>query len=142
MQDFTKWFSRCEGSWISYRRYLSLPAAKDDKYTTRFTIKEDDGKITVDWKGDAGEGVMNLHIEDDILKRDIGYFSDEPTDSKMEMVDDNTVVFHSAYSGMEFREEIRLLNNDNYRLRQTVGYKKGLEEPFLVGQYFEQKTER
>ena len=138
MKNFSNWFSRCQGAWVSYRRYLSLPAAKDDKYTTRFSITEKDGTITVDWKGDAGEGVMNLRIEDDILKRDIGYFSDDPTDSRMEMVDDDTVVFHSAYDGMTFREEIRLLNDDKYRLRQTVGYRKG-QEPFLVGQYFEQR---
>ena len=139
MQNFSSWFSRCAGDWISYRRYLALPAAKDDKYTTEFTIAKTDAGVSVDWKGDAGEGVMNLVIEGDLLKRDIGYFSDEPTDSRMEMIDDNTVVFHSAYSGMEFREEIRLLNDDKYRLRQTVGYKQGRDEPFLVGQYFEQR---
>tara|TARA_B100000902_G_C27301599_1_gene913135 strand:- start:2370 stop:2792 length:423 start_codon:yes stop_codon:yes gene_type:complete len=137
-KNFSKWFSRCTGDWISYRRYLSMPAAKDDKYTTEFTIKADDKDVNISWEGEVSEGIMNMVIEGDLLKRDIGYFSDDPTDSRMEMIDDDTIVFHSAYDGMTFREEIRLLNDDKYRLRQTVGYRKG-SEPFLVGQYFEQR---
>ena len=31
------------------------------------------------------------------------------------------------YGGMEYREEIRFLQNDKYRLRQTVGYKEGTD---------------
>ena len=53
-----------------------------------------------------------MKIVGDMLKRDIGYFSDDPTDSRMEVIDEDTIVFWSAYSGMEFREEIRLLNGD------------------------------
>lgn len=137
MKNFSNWFSRSIGKWTSYRRYLALPAHKDDSYKTEFTIEADGNNVTIAWDGDASEGTMNLRIEGDMLRRDIGYFSDDPTDSRMEQIDEDTVVFYSEYSGMKFREEIRLLDDDKYRLRQTVGYKKG--EPFLVGQYFEEK---
>jgi hypothetical protein len=138
MQNFSNWFSRCTGSWVSHRRYLTLPARKDDSYKTEFTVKADGNNVSISWDGDASAGTMNMTIEEDMLKRDIGYFSKDPTDSRMEQIDDDTVVFHSEYDGMKFREEIRLLDNDNHRLRQTVGYKKG--KPFLVGQYFEEKV--
>ena len=116
MENFSSWFSRCTGDWCSYRRYLTLPGKKDDTYATEFTIS----------------------VDGDVLHRDIGYFTDEPNDSKLERLDEDTVVLHSAYDGMEFREEIRLLNDDKNRLRQTVGFRKG--KPFLVGQYWEEKV--
>ena len=138
MENFSSWFARCEGDWVSHRRYLSLPAKKDDRYSTEFTIKVDGDKVNIKWDGDASSGDMNLTVDGDVLHRDIGYFTDEPNDSKLERVDVDTVVLHSAYDGMEFREEIRLLDDDKHRLRQTVGYRKG--KPFLVGQYWEEKV--
>ena len=137
MQNFSNWFSRCTGDWVSYRRYLTLPGKKDDTYATEFTIKAEGDKVNIKWDGDASSGDMNLTVDGDVLHRDIGYFTDEPNDSKLERIDEDTVVLHSAYDGMEFREEIRLMDNDRHRLRQTVGYRKG--KPFLVGQYWEEK---
>tara|TARA_Y100000766_G_C18683034_1_gene495674 strand:- start:52 stop:390 length:339 start_codon:yes stop_codon:yes gene_type:complete len=110
---------------------------KDDTYTTEFTIKTEGDNVNISWDGDASSGEMNLVVDGDVLHRDIGYFSDDPNDSKLERVDEDTVVLHSAYDGMEFREEIRLIDEDKRRLRQTIGYRKG--RPFLVGQYYEVK---
>ena len=138
MKNFSNWFSRTQGDWKSYRRYLTLPAKKDDGYTTEFTIKVDGDNVNISWDGDASSGDMNLTIDDDVLHRDIGYFTDEPNDSKLERIDEDTVVLHSAYDGMVFREEIRLLCDDTARLRQTVGFRKG--KPFLVGQYWEERV--
>ena len=137
MENFSSWFSRCAGDWVSHRRYLTLPVKRNDTYKTEFTIKVDGDKVNIKWDGDASSGDMNLTVDGDLLHRDIGYFTDEPNDSKLERLDDDTVVMHSAYDGMEFREEIRLLNDDKNRLRQTVGFRKG--KPFLVGQYWEEK---
>ena len=137
MENFSSWFSRCTGDWVSHRRYLTLPVKRDDTYKTEFTIKVDGDKVNIKWDGDASSGDMNLTVDGDVLHRDIGYFTDEPNDSKLERLDEDTVVLHSAYDGMEFREEIRLLNDDKNRLRQTVGFRKG--KPFLVGQYWEEK---
>ena len=137
MDNFSSWFLRCQGDWKSYRRYLSLPAYRDDSYSTEFSITVDNENVNITWNGDVSSGDMNLTIDGDVLHRDIGYFSDEPNDSKLTRLDKDTVVLHSAYDGMEFREEIRLLDDDNHRLRQTVGYRKG--KPFLVGQYWEER---
>ena len=138
MENFSGWFLRCTGKWVSYRRYLTLPGKNDDTYCTEFTIKTDGEKVNISWEGDASSGDMNLTVDGDVLHRDIGYFTDEPNDSKLFRIDTDTVVLHSAYDGMEFREEIRLMDNDTHRLRQTVGYRKG--KPFLVGQYWEEKV--
>ena len=138
MENFSNWFSRCQGNWVSYRRYLTLPGKKDDTYATEFTIKVDGDKVNISWNGDASSGDMNLTVEGDVLHRDIGYFTDEPNDSHLTRLDIDTVVLVSEYDGMTFREEIRLLDNDTHRLRQTVGYRKG--KPFLVGQYWEEKV--
>jgi len=48
-------------------------------------------------------------------------------------------VFYSSYGGADYREEIRFLGN-NYRLRQTVGYKTGTDKVIVVGQYWEEKV--
>ena len=138
MENFSNWFSRCQGNWVSYRRYLTLPGKKDDTYATEFTIAVDENKVSIKWDGDASSGDMNLTIEGDVLHRDIGYFTDEPNDSQLTRLDIDTVVLLSEYDGMTFREEIRLLDNDTHRLRQTVGYRKG--KPVLVGQYWEEKV--
>jgi hypothetical protein len=135
--NFSSWFVRCQGHWKSYRRYLSLPAHKDDSYSTEFSITVNEDNVNITWNGDVSSGDMNLTIDGDLLHRDIGYFSDEPNDSKLTLLDEDTVVLHSAYDGMEFREEIRLLDDDKHRLRQTVGYRNG--KPFLVGQYWEER---
>ena len=134
---FSNWFLRSQGEWVSYRRYLAMPAYKNDSYNTKFTIEADGNNVSIVWNGDVSSGTMNMTIKDDLLCRDIGYFSDDPTDSKMERIDADTVVFLSEYNGMRFREEIRLLDDDKYRLRQTVGYKN--DKPFLVGQYWEER---
>ena len=138
MENFSSWFSRCTGDWCSYRRYLTLPGKKDDTYATEFTISVDGDNVNIKWDGDASSGDMNLTVDGDVLHRDIGYFTDEPNDSQLTRLDIDTVVLLSEYDGMTFREEIRLLDNDTHRLRQTVGYRKG--KPFLVGQYWEEKV--
>ena len=137
MKKFFNWFLRSQGTWKSYRRYLTLPAKKDDSYTTEFTIKFNGDTVNITWDGDASSGEMNLILEGDVLHRDIGYFTDEPHDSMLESIDEDTIVMYSKYDGMEFREEIRLLCDDKARLRQTVGFRKG--KPFLVGQYWEER---
>ena len=139
MENFSSWFSRCQGHWKSYRRYLTLPSLKDDTYSTEFFITVDGNNVNIQWDGDVSSGDMNLTVDGDTLHRDIGYFTDDPNDSKLDRIDVDTVVFHSAYDGMTFREEIRLLDDDKHRLRQTVGYKN--DKPFLVGQYWEVKQQ-
>ena len=135
---FEIWFNRCVGRWRSHRRYLYGPNRGIDNLVTEFEIDTKDDGWVVDWSSDRNEGSMDLWIEGDMLRRSRGYYSDEPTSSRLEKIDQDTIVFWSEYGGMKFREEIRFIHGDQYRLRQTVGYnEKG--ELTICGQYFEER---
>ena len=142
MTDFHEWFRRTTGRWTSERRYLlNLKTRKPTSLITEFTISactEGEWDFIVEWKGKT-EGAMNLKLLGNELNRDVGYYTSEPTTSLIEAVDSDTIVLSTEYSGMFFREEIRLLNNDSLRLRQTIGYDKRTGEVRLVGQYFEER---
>jgi len=138
---FSKWFERSNGNWTSSRRYLYGPKRKADTYTTNFSVNTEGDEVAISWEGDVSDGDMNMAIDGDLLKRDRGYFSDDPTNSHMTRVDDDTVVFVTSYDGVTYREEIRLLDNDTYRLRQTVATKDDTNEVIIVGQYFEERVD-
>lgn len=139
MSAFVTWFDRCVGKWESQRRYLYNGNDKPDNITTHFEIKSTDDGYAVHWGSDRNTGEMNFVIEGDVLKRDIGYYTNDPTSSKMTLIDGDTVVFQTTYGGVSYREEIRLLHNDTIRLRQTVGFKG--DKVNVVGQYYETKVE-
>ena len=139
--EFSLWLDRSVGGdWVSDRRYLYYAPGKEPKVvnlTTNFTV----GKIApavyeVNWTGQTN-GKMQLELAGNVLHRDIGYFTSDPTDSLLEMVDPDTVVFHTSYGGVTYREEVRFLG-DNLRLRQTVGRKDG--ELVIAGQYVERRS--
>ena len=140
---FTNWFTRCEGSWESHRRYLSGPKKAIDNLVTNFTIEaRGENNWAVLWNSDRNEGEMGLVLDNEAgtVTRSRNYFEgQEGTVTKLELLDADTVVFYSAYGGMEFREEIRFLGDD-FRLRQTVGYKEGTDRIIIVGQYAEYKV--
>jgi len=135
-----QWFRRTTGSWTSERRYLfNLETGKPTNMTTEFSIVEEPrNRFVVTWKGNT-KGTMELHLEGDLLHRSRDYF-DQGQDghaSRVSVIDEDTIVLHTHYNGLIFREEIRLLKSDTYRLRQTVGFcdKTGVAK--IVGQYFE-----
>ena len=136
--NFSEWFARSNGNWTSSRRYLYGPKRKANNYDTRFSVNTEGQLVSISWDGDASAGDMNMTIEGDLLKRDVGYFTDEPTESKMTMIDTDTVVFETSYDGTTYREEIRMLFEDTVRLRQTVATADGAVT--LVGQYFEERV--
>jgi len=136
--NFSEWFARSNGNWVSKRRYLYGPKRKANNYDTKFSVNTEGHLVSITWDGEASSGDMNMTIVGDLLKRDVGYFTDEPTESKMTMVDDDTVVFETSYDGTTYREEIRLLFEDTVRLRQTVATADGSIS--LVGQYFEERV--
>ena len=125
------------GSWTSQRRYLFAPAMKPANMTTDFTLTEaNNGKFVVDWKGQT-EGQMILTLEGDELHRSRDYFGDGAHTSRVEVIDEDCIVLRTAYDGTRFREEIRLVENDQYRLRQTIGFNVKTGELVLCGQYYE-----
>ena len=140
---YTDWFDRCVGDWSSHRRYLMGPKKTIDNLVTDFTIeKRAADEWAILWKSDRNEGEMGIILDESegVIKRSRNYFDNgEGSVTKLERIDQDTVVFYSSYGGMDYREEIRFLGND-VRLRQTVGYKQGTDKIVVVGQYFEEKV--
>ena len=148
---FADWFERTLGEWRSERRYLYFFRDKEPTnqlITTYFGIDNpDDNLFTVDWEShvhkdgkildNAMKGHMDLRLVANQLQRDRGYFTERETYQVLERVDEDTVVFTTAYDGQRFREEIRFLENDSLRLRQTVGFSEESGELILSGQYTE-----
>lgn len=139
--SFGLWLDRSVGGdWISDRRYLYYSGDAEPKavnLTTHFTVEKVAPYVyEVNWDGQT-TGRMQLELAGDVLHRDIGYFTADPTDSHLEMVDEDTVVFRTAYGGVSYREEVRFIG-DNLRLRQTIGRKDG--ELVIAGQYVERRS--
>jgi len=133
------WMNRCIGEWRSYRRYLYGGEKKvvDNLITEFSSCASGDGWL-IEWESDRGKGSMELTVEGEMLHRSRGYYTEEPTSSRMEVIDNDTIVFWSSYGGMDYREEIRFLDGDTHRLRQTVGSRDGVVT--IVGQYFEERV--
>ena len=130
---------RTVGDWTSERRYLFAPKFKPVNMTTEFKIDElEYGMFQVAWKGQT-EGVMELTLIDDVLHRSRDYFGDGANSSKVEVVDNDCIVLRTEYDGTRFREEVRLIEEDMFRLRQTVGYNLKTGQLVLCGQYFESR---
>lgn len=140
---YSDWFDRCVGDWSSHRRYLMGPKKTIDNLVTDFSIvKRADDEWAILWKSDRNEGEMGIILDEDkqVITRSRNYFEgSEGTETRLERVDQDTVVFYSSYGGADYREEIRFLGND-VRLRQTVGYKAGTDKVIVVGQYFEERV--
>jgi len=132
---------RTVGSWSSERRYLFAPKFKPVNMTTEFTISEGErgNLFVVDWTGKT-EGQMVLTLEGDLLHRSRDYFGDGANSSKVEVIDEDCIVMRTEYDGTRFREEVRMIEADMFRLRQTVGYSVDTGQLVLAGQYFERRV--
>ena len=130
------------GRWKSLRRYLFGKNRTSGEYTTEFVIESlnDDDEYRITWSGKT-EGEMDLILDKNQLKRSRSYFNPEDGETYQTMykIDPDTVVFHTAYDGTRYREEIRFLD-DNTRLRQTVGWDQETNDITLCGQYFEERV--
>jgi len=136
MDSFVGWFERSVGDWVSHRRYLSGPQRVVDSLSVHFTLtKEGESAFKLIWCSERNGGEMGFVLKGEVLERSRSYYKEEGSTTRMERVDEDCVVFWSAYDGMEFREEIRLV--DGGRLRQTVATKEG--RVMLVGQYWEER---
>jgi hypothetical protein len=150
-EKFKNFMSRCIGTWDSNRRYYYPKPNKSQLLTSNLSIQEVEDypeyflyKLSWDTKDSetkepVSDGEMLVKGYQLTLERDVGYFTEEPTVCNVEVVDDDCIVLRTAYSGMNFREEIRLLEDDTIRLRQTLGFKDGSNKPFLYGSYLEER---
>ena len=147
---FTPWLSRTLGEWTSERRYVYFTprGPVNQIITTHFSLTNPEGnKYKVEWESyphkdgrpaeRAMTGEMNLILQGHELQRDIGYFTEAQTYQLLSYVDEDTVVFRTSYDGQRYREEIRLLEDDKVRLRQTVGHEIDTGRMVLAGQYIE-----
>lgn len=109
---------------------------KDDSYFVSWESVNEDGSP-------SSAGTMNFVIAGNRfsqtykLVRDRAYFQEKTTESIIQVVDKDTLVFNSAYGGNHYREEIRFLSGDSIRLRQTVGFSDRDLKHRLCGQYME-----
>ena len=128
------------GNWTSDRRYLFAPKLKPVNMTTDFSISngENSHKFVVEWTGKTS-GQMILTLEGDTLHRSRDYFGDGANSSLVEVVDQDCIVLRTSYDGCRFCEEVRLIEDDFFRLRQTVGYNLKTGQLVLCGQYFERR---
>ena len=133
-----QFLDRSCGSWTSQRRYLFAPALKPANMVTDFTMAQDSGddRYIISWKGQT-TGEMILTLDGLTLHRSRDYFGDGANSSEIEIIDSDCIVMRTAYDGCRFREEVRLIEQDQYRLRQTVGFNVKTGELALSGQYFE-----
>lgn len=128
---------RTVGDWSSERRYLFAPKLKPVNMTTEFKFDElAYGVFQVVWDGQTS-GTMELTLDGDTLHRSRDYFGDGANSSKIEVIDHDCIVLRTEYDGTRFREEVRLIEEDCFRLRQTVGYNLKTGQLVLAGQYFE-----
>ena len=142
MTEFSTFMDRSIGSWTSYRGYLFGSKRVRGDYITLFDItKTDDNSYSISWTGQT-EGVMDVIVDGNELKRSRTYFDEDNSETYqlMEWIDKDTVVFRTSYDGTNYREEIRFLG-DNIRLRQNVGRDVVTGDVTLVGQYFEERRD-
>lgn len=134
------WLDRRTGSWSSQRRYIfDMKTQKQSVMETSFRIEKVGAlRWQVVWTGQT-EGIMELTLEGDTLHRSRDYFGDGSHSSRVSLIDDDTLLLQTHYDGTIFREEIRFLKQDNYALRQTVGFDEATGRVKLVGQYYEER---
>ena len=140
MTEYSTFMDRSTGSWVSYRGYLFGSKRVRGDYITLFDItKTEENSYSISWSGQT-EGVMDVVVDGNELKRSRTYFDEDNSDTYqvMEWIDEDTVVFRTGYDGTNYREEIRFLG-DNIRLRQNVGTDVITGDVTLVGQYFEER---
>jgi hypothetical protein len=140
---------RSVGEWTSNRRYFYPKSNKVTNLRSDLKVdfvSETDSEFQVNlfWKTYneselESEGEMITIGTENQLRRNVGYFSDEETICDVLMLDGDCAVFNTSYGGMRFREEIRLLEQDTIRIRTTLGFKDGENQPFLCGQYLEMR---
>ena len=140
MTEYSTFMDRSVGAWTSYRCYLFGSKRVRGDYITLFDItKTGDDAYSISWSGQT-EGVMDVVVDGNELKRSRTYFDEDNADTYqvMEWIDKDTIVFRTSYDGTNYREEIRFLG-DGIRLRQNVGTDVMTGDVTLVGQYFEER---
>ena len=128
------WFNRSCGKWASKGQYLYAPRMKPviiDKSFELIALRNN--RFRCDW----GAGQMDLLLNGVLLHGSRNCLTEQAFDAQVSMIDNDCLVMSTRYDGTRFREEIRLLEDDFYRLRSTVGYNLRTGQLVLSGQFLE-----
>lgn len=139
-----EFFDKSLGTWKSFRTYMYPLSNKIETLETQFTWENPEPFLyTVEWGSEKGQGSLNLKlVEDKLIERNAGYFTDEPTISNIIEVSSTYLQTETTYNNTIYLETIEFFS-DNHRARRTVGYKQ-LEDGtkgqvILSGSYQERK---
>lgn len=139
-----EFFDKSLGTWKSFRTYMYPLSNKIETLETQFTWENPEPLLyTVKWCSEKGEGSLNLKlVEDKLIERNAGYFTDKPTISNIIEVNSTYLQTETTYNNTIYLETIEFFS-DNHRARRTVGYKQ-LEDGtrgqvILSGSYQERK---
>lgn len=138
-----EFFRRSCGNWSSQRRFTYFPKTKPVVLTSQFRHSEVAPSVFETIEEGKTTSTMELSLQGDLMHRSCNHFNEDPSVSKIEVIDESCIVLYhlylTQYDGTRFREEIRLIEDDMFRLRQTVGYSIRTGQLAMVGQYFESR---
>ena len=139
-----EFFNKSLGTWKSFRTYMYPLSNKIETLETEFIWENTQPFVyTVKWCSEKGEGNLTLKlVEDKLIERNAGYFTDKPTISNVIEVSPTYLQTETIYNNTIYLETIEFFS-DNHRARRTVGYKQ-LEDGtkgqvILSGSYQERK---
>lgn len=139
-----EFFDKSLGTWKSFRTYMYPLSDKIETLETEFIWENTQPFVyTVKWCSEKGEGSLILKlVEDKLIERNAGYFTDKPTISNIIKVSPTYLQTETIYNNTIYLETIEFFS-DNHRARRTVGYKQ-LEDGtkgqvILSGSYQERK---
>lgn len=139
-----EFFNKSLGTWKSFRTYMYPLSDKIETLETEFIWENTQPFVyTVKWCSEKGEGSLTLKlVEDKLIERNAGYFTDKPTISNVIEVSPTYLQTETIYNNTIYLETIEFFS-DNHRARRTVGYKQ-LEDGtkgqvILSGSYQERK---
>mgnify|MGYP000641532096 CR=1 FL=1 len=139
-----EFFDKSLGTWKSFRTYMYPLSNKIETLETEFTWENIQPFVyTVKWGSEKGQGSLNLKlVEDKLIERNAGYFTDKPTISNIIEVNPTYLQTETTYNNTIYLETIEFFSA-NHRARRTVGYKQ-LEDGargqvILSGSYQERK---
>jgi len=145
-----KFLERCIGEWESFRIYIYPNTNKIVSIQSVMIIESENiDEIEITWKSyylntldEYSKGNMKLKfdVNDNVIYRDKGYFTEEPTESKILELTSNRLVTTTNYDNKTYKEEIDIYNigEDTYRRRFTRAY-DSTGKVLLVGNYLEKK---
>ena len=142
----SRFFHKSLGDWVSYRSYYYALKKNVVNSVTNFTWKEENGIYAVEWNNSIqnSTGRIVCKIEDDFtIYRDSGYFTKNPTESKVVSCSSTFLKTVTVYNDTEFTESIEFIS-DTERVRRTIAKKLDsstgeYSKLFLVGNYIEHK---